>query len=143
MLLGIAWIKSQLEESASSYFNLSLQTHFVMLCSCILGFSIGLAYYFLLKLVSGTSIAIANTFYKLLTLVASLLFWGVEFHYIGSLGIILSFSGIISYVLESQKKTQAPTTPQSSTTESQEKKVVLDIEEAVVRQKQEMVERQK
>jgi len=109
MLLCIAWLRGQLSDSVADYTVLDYFVHVMMLGSCITGFSIGLAYYFLLKLVSNTSIAIANTFYKLLTLAASFLFWGVQFHYSGSLGIILSFAGILSYTLEAQKKPHAIT----------------------------------
>jgi len=134
MLLGIAWLRGQLGDSLADYTELDYTVHVMILGSCITGFSIGLAYYFLLKLVSNTSIAIANTFYKLLTLAASFLFWGVQFHWTGTFGIILSFSGITSYVLESQKKPVgqapplSPSAPLIPSEGDDDKQVVVDIE---------------
>jgi len=135
MLLFIAFLRGQLSYSLIDYVDLGYYTHAMIFGSCLTGFSIGLAYYFLLKLTSNTSIAIANTFYKLLTLVASFLFWGVQFHYIGSLGIILSFSGITSYVLESQQKT-SQSIPLSSTApidtsknNEEEAQIILEVDD--------------
>jgi GDP-mannose transporter len=104
MLLAIAAIRGHLSVAVESYTELTTYLHAMLLGSCLVGFSIGVAYFFLLKLTSNTSIAIANTFYKLLTLAASFMFWGLQFHYSGFVGIILSFAGITSYVMESQKK---------------------------------------
>lgn len=129
MLLCIAMLRGQLNDSYIDFQDLEGYVHGILLASCIAGFSIGVAYYFLLKLTSNTSIAIANTFYKLLTLAASFALWGVQFHYSGFLGILLSFAGITSYTLESQKKpvVASPPVPDVIKPEQEEQEVIVDI----------------
>lgn len=125
MLLLIAIIRGQFYPALESFWKLDAIDHILLFLTCVFGFSIGLAYFFLLKLVSNTSVAIANTFYKLITLLASLLFWGVEFKSAGFFGILLSFSGIGSYVLETQSPQQNSKRPPE--------KIVSPIEEEPVR----------
>ncbi|KAL9644238.1 hypothetical protein ABK040_005699 [Willaertia magna] len=80
-----------------------------LLITSVFGFSIGLSYFFLLKLVSSTSISIANSTYKLLTLLLSFIFFGITFSSLGWIGILLSFGGIFWYSYESTKPS-APST---------------------------------
>jgi len=66
--------------------------------SCLFGFTIGLAIFFLQRLVTATSIVTANTWYKLCTLIVSLLVWDIPFQNMGIVGLALSFCGITYYV---------------------------------------------
>ncbi|EFC44478.1 predicted protein [Naegleria gruberi] len=76
---------------------------FSLLMTSAFGFFIGLSYFFLLRLTSNTSISIANTTYKLLTLLISFAFFGVSFSLFGWIGIILSFQGVFFFSIHSRK----------------------------------------
>lgn len=98
MFLLLGFYRYSVSEITTALSGLDLTNIMNMTLTCIFGFSIGVAYFFLLKLVSNTSIAIANTFYKLITLLASLFIWGLPFDsFDGLIGIALNFVGITWY----------------------------------------------
>ncbi|KAL9654915.1 hypothetical protein ABK040_008705 [Willaertia magna] len=104
MLLLIAPLRGDVRKAVDELFVFDKNVWSQLILTSIFGFTIGLSYFFLLKLVSSTSIAIANTCYKLVTLLLSFIFFGVTFHLHGWIGIILSFTGILVYSIYDEKK---------------------------------------
>jgi len=70
---------------------------FIIFLSCFFGFSISLSVFFLQTLVTATSVVTANTWYKLCTLLVSLIYWPIPFNLLGIYGITASFCGVAWY----------------------------------------------
>ncbi len=61
--------------------------------------------------VTATTIVTANNWYKLLTLLASLILWPLPFERIGWLGILINFFGLFWYsYIQSEQAIYKPTT---------------------------------
>lgn len=69
----------------------------LLILTCLFGTTIGLSYFFLLKLVSATSVVSANIGYKLITFFISIIIWPLPFYFYGWIGLIISFFGLIWY----------------------------------------------
>jgi len=83
----------------------------VLLVSCLLSFGIGLAGYSLQKLVAATSIVVANIVCKLITTFASFLFFPVDVHPLGWLGMLIGFAGVVWYSWLRQRQKRHPALP--------------------------------
>ncbi|KAG2387767.1 hypothetical protein C9374_001361 [Naegleria lovaniensis] len=103
MLICISLMKENLDDVYAMFESFDSGDWLSLVITSCFGFSIGLAYFFLLKLVSNTSISIANASYKLLTLLVSFLFFGVTFTAFGWIGVFLSFAGVFAFSYESSK----------------------------------------
>ena len=103
MLITISLMKENFDDVNAMFKSFDSGDWLSLVVTSCFGFSIGLSYFFLLKLVSNTSISIANATYKLLTLLVSFLFFGVTFTAFGWIGVFLSFAGVFAFSYESSK----------------------------------------
>jgi drug/metabolite transporter (DMT)-like permease len=99
-------------EGFIALFRLEWGTLILLMFSCVGGFSIGLAYFFLVGLVPVTYLAVANAIYKLCSLAISVFVWGIDFNLYGIIGLFLSFTGAFLFIPFQSKKLL----PQSSPT---------------------------
>jgi hypothetical protein len=97
MLLIFAAYKQTLDVLWTKLPLLSMGDMTLLILTCIFGTTIGLSYFFLLKLVSATSIVSANIGYKLITFFISILIWSVPFYFYGWIGLLVSFFGLCWY----------------------------------------------
>lgn len=100
ILLTIAFLRNGTDTFAivGSIVELPTQTLVYFILTCVFGFGIGVAYFFLIKLISSTTLAITNTAYKLMTLSISLFMYPAPFSGVHSwIGVVLSFGGIAWY----------------------------------------------
>jgi hypothetical protein len=88
-------------------FGLSWTTVVFLALSCIAGFMISLAYFFLVTLIPVTYLSVANGFYKLCSLATSLLVWKADFSIQRTVGLLLSFIGIFVFIPLQSKSTSS------------------------------------
>ena len=87
--------------------RLSWTTLVFITLSCIAGFMISLAYFFLMTLIPVTYLSVANGFYKLCSLAMSLLVWKADFSIQRTMGLLLSFIGIFLFIPLQNKSTSS------------------------------------
>jgi hypothetical protein len=85
-----------------NFMAIDFNTSGVLLFSGFFGFSIGLAYYFLLKLVSPTSIVVANVGYKVVSSIIGFFLWTSIVPFWGWTSLTLCFVGVLLYTYFNQ-----------------------------------------
>jgi drug/metabolite transporter (DMT)-like permease len=108
LLVLIAWSAPEGLASVGSLSRLGGRERAALGLTALLSFTMGWAVFSLQTRVTATSIVAANNWYKLLTLLASLLLWATPFRPLGWLGIAINFAGLFWYSYEQARPRPPP-----------------------------------